>query len=276
MRLFAHIFLCLAAFAAPVGASAGAGGAMDYGSVRLLEGWRGADGTHTIAVAVMLNRGWKTYWRSPGESGIPPEFDWTGSRNVASAEVLWPRPEVFEIFGFRTIGYRRPVVIPIEITPRDATMPSEISLRFNFGACADICIPTQADFSASLSLGPVDMGSSQVRAIQTALGRVPVIATGRHVRSVNCKLKPKKGGMRLSADVELAGTPPPSIVTIVETGDPDLWVGGTETTVSGHRLKAAANIENYGNDSLVVDRSALRLTVLGDDLALDIRGCPAS
>ncbi|HCX68676.1 MAG TPA: hypothetical protein DHK64_14410, partial [Rhodobiaceae bacterium] len=51
-----------------------------------------------------LSKGWKTYWRSPGEVGIPPSIDWAGSENIENVEFLWPAPERFTAFGIENFG----------------------------------------------------------------------------------------------------------------------------------------------------------------------------
>ena len=62
-------------------------------------------------------QGWKTYWRMPGDAGIPPQFDWSGSQNVKSVEVLWPAPQRFIDSGGETVGYKDRVVFPLRIVP---------------------------------------------------------------------------------------------------------------------------------------------------------------
>ncbi|MEL7014329.1 MAG: protein-disulfide reductase DsbD domain-containing protein, partial [Pseudomonadota bacterium] len=59
---------------------------------RLLTGWRAADGSHIAALQIDLAPGWTTYWRAPGDAGIPPYFDWHASENLSSVDVEWPSP----------------------------------------------------------------------------------------------------------------------------------------------------------------------------------------
>ncbi|MEO1316587.1 MAG: tyrosinase family protein [Pseudomonadota bacterium] len=76
---------------------------------KLLAGGRMEDGRQSAALVLKVKPGWKTYWRQPGEAGVPPQFDWTGSDNLADIEVGWPAPVVFESFGYRTLGYGGPI-----------------------------------------------------------------------------------------------------------------------------------------------------------------------
>ncbi|WP_025898156.1 protein-disulfide reductase DsbD domain-containing protein [Sneathiella glossodoripedis] len=103
-----------------------------------------------IGLQVQLKEGWKTYWRNPGDSGIPPKFNWQGSENIARVKVNWPIPENFESFGFRTWGYDREVIFPVIITPKKPSEAVNVQLQFAFGVCADVCIPFEQTFSLAI------------------------------------------------------------------------------------------------------------------------------
>ena len=66
-----------------------------------------------LGLHITLPKGWKTYWRSPGDAGLPARIDWSGSSNLADAEIRWPIPERFSLFGLETFGFEREVVLPI-------------------------------------------------------------------------------------------------------------------------------------------------------------------
>ena len=63
-------------------------------SARLLAGWTDAGGTRISALELVLEPGWKTYWRNPGDTGLPPSFDWSAAANMTGAEIIWPAPQV--------------------------------------------------------------------------------------------------------------------------------------------------------------------------------------
>jgi DsbC/DsbD-like thiol-disulfide interchange protein len=74
--------------------------------VRLLAGPPAAKSakSYLAGVEITLGEDWKTYWRMPGDAGVPPNFDWTGSFNVASVEVRYPSPSRLHEPGAETIG----------------------------------------------------------------------------------------------------------------------------------------------------------------------------
>jgi DsbC/DsbD-like thiol-disulfide interchange protein len=140
-----------------------------HSRVRLVAGGAGrAAGTLAAGVAIELDSGFKTYWRSPGESGLPPSFDWSGSENLAKLEVLWPAPSRFEDAGGVSYGYERAVTFPIEIRPADPARPVALKLKLDYGVCKDICIPA----SAALAL-VLDKTGERPAILDQALSRVP-------------------------------------------------------------------------------------------------------
>jgi DsbC/DsbD-like thiol-disulfide interchange protein len=137
--------------------------------VRLVAG--GADETGQLAgVEMSLEAGFKTYWRNPGEAGLPPAFDWSKSVNVGAIEVLWPAPSRSEDAGGVSYGYQGQVLFPVRIRPRDPGKPVSLALKVDYGVCKDICIPAQAELSLEL---PEKVSPSTRAPIKAALARVP-------------------------------------------------------------------------------------------------------
>lgn len=121
-------------------------------------------------VEIRLPPGLKTYWRYPGDSGVPPHFDWSGSQNVEAVEVLWPAPARFDDGGSYSIGYKHDVVLPLRITPKDHARPVELKLNLDFAVCGKICQPANA--ALDLALPPGGAGTPSA-ALAQALARVP-------------------------------------------------------------------------------------------------------
>jgi DsbC/DsbD-like thiol-disulfide interchange protein len=140
-----------------------------HSRVRLLAG--GADGAILLAgVEIALDAGFKTYWRNPGESGLPPSFDWLKSTNVGAVEVLWPAPSRSEDAGGVSYGYHGQVLFPLRVRPQDPTKPIGLGLRIDYGVCKDICIPAKAELSLKL---PTTASPASRASIEAALARVP-------------------------------------------------------------------------------------------------------
>lgn len=262
--VFLSLALAALALAAPVAARA----PDDMVRVSVLPGWRNADGTRMAALRFELADGWKTYWRAPGEAGIPPHFDWRGSRNLGAVEILWPTPQQTTTNGMRTIGYAKDFVLPVLLTPERADRPITLSAELDIGICNDICVPVDTQVSLDLPLGA---GSRDPR-IAAALAARPYTAAEAGVGRVVCSVEPLAEGLRLVAEIEMKQMGAQEMV-VIETANPDLWIAQAETTRRGDRLRAKTQVHHMEGRGFVLDRSALRLTVLSTGDAVDIQGC---
>ncbi len=144
--------------------------------VRLIAGFVGGTDEKnklTAGVQIELSEGWKTYWRTPGDSGgMPPEFDWSKSRNLASATVLFPAPIRLKDPSGDSIGYKHAVIFPVVIAPINRANPVQLKLNVVFGVCATICIPEEHELS--LILDPTSSDNDSVAdLLRRALDQVP-------------------------------------------------------------------------------------------------------
>jgi DsbC/DsbD-like thiol-disulfide interchange protein len=147
------------------------------GRVRLVSSpAKDARGHHLAGVEIALAEGWKTYWRTPGDAGVPPVFDWTGSSNVGSIKVLYPAPKRMAEAGGEVIAYKQAVLFPIEVKPRDPARPVTLKLALEFGICREICIPATASFDLVLAPGRAGAPAPEIAA---ALEQVPRPQAGR-------------------------------------------------------------------------------------------------
>jgi DsbC/DsbD-like thiol-disulfide interchange protein len=103
-------------------------------------------------VEIRLDPGWKTYWRDPGDSGVPPTLDFSGSENVKSVTVLWPAPERFpDGAGGTSIGYLDHVILPLRVAPGDAAKHSSLQVKLGYAICGNLCIPVEANLKLALA-----------------------------------------------------------------------------------------------------------------------------
>ena len=150
-------WLALCAFLAPTGPGRAAD-ASDWvtakdSAARLIGGGR-VDGLtspiYRAGIEIKLSRGWKTYWRYPGDTGLPPRFNFAGSKNLKTAEVLWPAPFRFADAGGFSIGYKDSVVFPLRITPTDPKQPVSVKLALDYAICEKLCVPAEAKLELDL------------------------------------------------------------------------------------------------------------------------------
>jgi DsbC/DsbD-like thiol-disulfide interchange protein len=168
-------------------------------------------------VEIRLDPGWHTYWRYPGDTGIPPTFDFGGSENVKSVTVLWPAPKRFaDGTGGHFIGYTDDVVFPLRIAAQDATRPSSLHLKLGYAFCREVCFPAEADLDLALSSNSGATEPLLVAAEARVPRRVPLgVAARLAIRSVHRE----RGDQRVVVEVAAPeGTPV------------DLFVEGPEST----------------------------------------------
>ncbi|SFR14942.1 Thiol-disulfide interchange protein, contains DsbC and DsbD domains [Poseidonocella sedimentorum] len=256
----------LAALAAALAAPATAQDLSGAARLELLPGWRTAGGQHHAALLIDLGPGWKTYWRAPGDGGIPPLL--TIDRPEGAVTAHWPTPRVFRQAGLRSVGYTSDVVVPL--TLEAGAEDVQLTGRLDLGICKDVCLPARLEFSGRLAAGQTRPDPR----IALALADQPLSGEEAELAAHHCALRPSETGLTLTATLSLpsAGAPEEAVV---ETGDPGVWVSEPMTTREGRTLTITSELERFTGGAFALDRSRLRITVLGANHAVEITGCPA-
>src|SRR5215813_1438104 len=140
-----------------------------HSAVRLLAGSR-SGAVLLGGIAIQLEPGWKTYWRTPGDSGVPPRFDFSKSDNVEAVTVLWPAPMKFDdgAGGF-SLGYKKQVVLPLRIVAKNNDKPVTLRANISYAVCDKICIPIEASSELTFS----SVASTEDGNLAAALDSVP-------------------------------------------------------------------------------------------------------
>jgi len=140
-----------------------------HSAVRLLAGSR--SGPLLLGgIAIQLDPGWKTYWRTSGDSGVPPRFDFSKSDNIEAVTVLWPAPLKFDDgAGGASLGYHHQVVLPLRIVPKNTDRPVTLRAAISYAVCEKICIPVEA----STELAFASVASTEDSVLFAALDTVP-------------------------------------------------------------------------------------------------------
>src|SRR6202049_4012971 len=125
--------------------------------------------TASAGIEIRLKPGWHTYWRYPGDAGVPPRFDFGGSQNVKAVEVLWPAPQRIAEESLVAIGYTGDVTLPLAVLPQNAAKPVVLRLKLDYAVCEKLCVPAEGKSELVLAGGP----SSHDTALAAATARVP-------------------------------------------------------------------------------------------------------
>jgi DsbC/DsbD-like thiol-disulfide interchange protein len=138
---------------------------------RLISSDKIEDGRTLAGLEIDMPPGTKTYWRVPGETGIPAEFDFTASSGVSEPTVHWPFPEIDRSQGYLDYVYHGPVVLPVEFEATDAG--AILDTAITLGICSDICVPAMMKFTLPLSFGAPDAAQS-IR-LDQAMAKTPIL-----------------------------------------------------------------------------------------------------
>lgn len=219
---------------------------------------------HRAGVEVRLAPGWKTYWRYPGDSGIPPRFDFSKSRNVKSVAVRWPAPQRLTDEGGTSIGYKHDVVFPLEVTPQDAGKPVMLALSLEYAVCEKICVP--ADGKGELTLSGQTSTNDPKLAASNMLVPRPAKIGGEVMPSIRTV---KREGSRILVDV---AAPPDTPVDLFAEGPAPDWALPVPSPVAGApqgQQRFAFELDGLPAGAKP-DGATLRLTAVAGEQAVEV------
>ena len=201
--------------------------------VRLVDG--GITPDRLAGVQIELDPGWKTYWRVPGESGVPPLFDWSGSDNLKHAKVLFPAPTRLNDQGGEAIGYKDRVIFPVAVEASDPGKPVALKLDLHFAVCQAICVPAEAALSLTLPATPAP--DAEAGLVGAAVAKVPAAAAGG-LAVTAASLRPAPAGEGHDLVVRLEGS---------GANEADIFVEGFSDAYFGkpRPLEAAGRSASY-------------------------------
>lgn len=205
----------------------------DQGKVRLVAARAALAGQETqmLGLEFQMAPGWHIYWRSPGDAGYPPRLDWSGSANLAHADMLWPAPQRFSVLGLETMGYSDAVVLPVTVRVVDPAKPLNLTAHLDYLTCSEICVPYQTVLHLALPAGAAPTEAAGYAAlIEQFMAQVPSDGS--------------KIGLRLDGAAVDNGPRPALLLHVTASPplvSPDAFVEGAANVVFGApRLAAGA------------------------------------
>ena len=236
-------------------------------AVRLIAG-SAAGSVLRAGVEIRLQRGWHTYWRYPGDAGVPPRFDFTGSQNVKAVDVLWPAPQPIPEHDLVTIGYTGDVILPLAVVPENSARPVKLRLKLDYAVCETLCVPAEGKADLVLTGG----SSSQDAALAAAETRVPkkaLLGESAPLAIKSVRREDGAGGRRVIVDV---AAPAGARVTLFAEGPTPDWALPMPKGVDG----APAGLQRF---ALALDGAPpgatyegipISLTAVAGNLAIEV------
>lgn len=219
-------------------------------------------------IEIRLKKGWHTYWRYPGDAGVPPRFDFAGSQNVKSIEVLWPAPQRIPEQGLVTIGYTGDVILPLAIVPQNSGEPIKLRLKLDYAVCEALCVPAEGKAELTLSGGP----SPHDGALTAAGARLPhKAAIGEGSTLAIKSVRREAAGSRARVLVDVAASPAAAVALFAEGPTPE-WALPVPVAVDG----APKGLQRFAFDldgappGATYDGAAIALTAVAGDAAIEV------
>jgi DsbC/DsbD-like thiol-disulfide interchange protein len=234
-----------------------------HSAVRLMAGSR-SGAVLLGGIAIQLQPGWHTYWRNPGDSGVPPRFDFSKSENIEAVTILWPAPMRFDDgAGGTSLGYQKQVVLPLRIVAKSADRPVMLRADISYAVCEKICIPVEA----SAELAFTSVASTEDSALSAALDTVPKPATIGDPNPLTIRDVKREGKTVL---VDVAAQPSGGVNLFVEGPTPD-WA----LPVPKLREHSPPGVKRFAFDldglpaGAKPEGAALKLTLVGAERAYE-------
>ncbi len=210
----------------PARAAASAWASNAHGAARLITAVEatGSSAELDAGVQLRLTPGWHTYWRTPGDAGIPPTIDWRGSQNLAGATIAWPAPSrLAPLAGLETQGYEDGVILPITITLVHPGSALHLHAEVDYASCKEVCIPYHASLDLALPSG-LALPGPEAALLAAAHARVPGDLAFAQLKLLGAVVGPARGGVVLS--IRLASTK-------ASLSAPDIFVEGLKSGSAG-------------------------------------------
>ena len=237
--------------------------------LQLLKGWRTENGNHISGLKIILSPGWKTYWKQPGETGLVPHFDWSGSKNVSSVKVLWPHPSIFNEDNFQTIGYKNKVILPIEFTPLNLSKVIKPKLKITLGVCEDLCIPISRVLSTKLRPSKTTIDQEIIKYSNL----LPKLVSKAKIKHIACSVEASYTRLVFRSNMEMISKIFDIKAVAIELPESKVWFDTPTFKQINNSIEITATIQSFGEGVMVLDRSNIVITMLGNTNGAYFKGC---
>lgn len=275
--------LCVWAFLCVVGLHAAASDTLARGPwesevsgpatarVRLLDGGMEAAGAHLVGIEMRLAEGWSTYWRTPGEAGMPLRIDWSRSANLKGAAIAWPAPRQRRMAERDVNVYDGAVILPVWVSATDPSRAVDLRLDLAYGICSEVCIPASASLTLTIPPRRGDAETSPYHALLTgALESVPATASTDAASISGTLLTDGDGATWLIADLPLPWTRGEGLTAFVE-GPGGIVFAHPEIVGEGDDRRASLRARLSRGRFAANSRSDLRVTLVQGDESVELR-----
>jgi len=237
-------------------------------AVRLIAGSSGSGKAMRAGIEIRLKAGWHTYWRYPGDAGVPPRIDFAASQNVKSVDVQWPAPQRIPEEGLVAIGYVSDLILPLVVVPQDRAKPVTLRLKLDYAVCEKLCVPAEGKAELVLAGG----ASPQDATLTAAEARLPKkLALGQGAPLSIKSVTREDGGPRPRVIVDVAAPPGAKVALFAEGPTPD-WALPVPMAIDG----APAGLQRFAFEldgappGAKYEGAGITLTAVAGDQAIEV------
>jgi DsbC/DsbD-like thiol-disulfide interchange protein len=233
-------------------------------SMRLIAGSSHKENILRSGIEIKLAPHFKTYWRTPGDSGVAPVISFEGSQNLKSAEVLFPAPSIFREKSGTTIGYKHHVIWPLHIIAQDATKPVLLNVKLDYGICEKICIPASGIAQISLSNLKNSEYGAQIMEAEDKVPQKQALGEGKDI-SITKITPPIIENTRSTFIVDVTGS---QFLEILPEAKPDSWYLEAQVLNNiGNQFKITVFDPQVARGAMPCD---IKLTVMNAKNAIEV------
>lgn len=221
-----------------------------------------------LGLQIKLEPGWWTYWRSPGDAGLPVQVDWAGSENLAEASLLWPAPERHTLLGIETFGYQGEVLLPVMARPEKPGQPIKLRAAVDYLVCEKICVPAHAELALDLPAG-APTASPFVDLVDRWRAKVP--GDGKAAGLAVERVSLIDGGTGAQLAVRVAAREPLTAPELIVEGPAGLRFARPRVELQSGGAVLVSAVEAGKGTPDVVLRDGVTLTVIDGARALELK-----
>ena len=228
-------------------------------------------GTVQAVLGVSLSKGWKTYWRSPGEAGLPATIDWRigeerGSKNLKSVDWLWPVPERLELLGLHTLGYYGDVAFPLVLHVDDINQPVDLQGKLRLSSCTTICVLTDYEINLTFEPSKLKWDSDAAFLLDKAISRVPGYMPDTGLAVDNIIWDQSTDTVLVTATSELQWHPDADVII---DGQEDITFSVPDIHLDGQTLEARFKTSSWLGEYDLKNQPVL-ITLMNSDSASEV------
>nr|WP_284203711.1 protein-disulfide reductase DsbD domain-containing protein [Psychromonas marina] len=235
--------------------------------------------TADLLLDINLEGEWKTYWRSPGEGGVAPAFEWqTESKNISNINWFWPAPKRYPVLGVDTLGYKHQIHLPLTIELQDLNQPTLLKGRLTLASCTTICVLSDYDIELSFSIADLLIDQDVAFSYAQAMGSVPILIDEAHIESgknsasitaLQSYWNQAKQQLVVQVENQFEWQKPDLFVDLQNPELDGIFFSTPQISVVNKQLTATFDASTWGGDVDLSD-TKIHATVIDQDVAVEL------